>query len=183
MTDFMKMTRAPDNTLNSAKAFIDASQNREKESGRNRLNKPSTHRGNPSQKLSGPASMSSDQPHGQIKTFETVKTSEGDEIEKAPVKPIISFHEIARSIKTHHAMYLRAKKSFVPEGLDKDLVPTDEWIHELCHGYELQTFFHKKNALEEIKQKIDSEIERRRNVQLMNKNIERITLQFEDLDK
>ena len=155
MSDFMKMTRAPDNTLNSAKAFIDASQNRE--SSRNRHNKPSTHRGNPSQKLSGPASLSSDQPHthGQIKTFETVKTSEGDEIEKAQVKPTFSFHEIAKSIRNHHAMYLRARKSFIPEGLDKDLVPTDEWIHELCHGYELQTFYHKKNALEEIKQKID----------------------------
>ena len=50
----------------------------------------------------------------------------------------------------------------MPQNVDANLRPDEDWLMNLCNQYELLSFTHKKNAVEQIKEKIDSEIERKK---------------------
>jgi hypothetical protein len=71
-------------------------------------------------------------------------------------------HEIARKIKNKVGLFLNCQQFLIPQNLDANLRPDEDWLMSLCNQFELLSFTHKKNAVEQIKEKIDSEIERKK---------------------
>jgi hypothetical protein len=70
----------------------------------------------------------------------------------------VNFHGLAGLVKSREGLLAVVKHYFLPQSLDSRLRPTDDWLQRLCDSKELFSFTHKKQALEDIKEKIDNEI-------------------------
>lgn len=70
----------------------------------------------------------------------------------------MNFHGLAGLVKNKEGLLAVVKHYFLPQSLDSRLRPTDDWLQRLCESKELFSFTHKKQALEDIKEKIDNEI-------------------------
>lgn len=70
----------------------------------------------------------------------------------------------------------------VPQHLDQKLKPAEKWLHDLCNARELVSFSHKKQAIEEIKDAVLKEVERRRLHQKVADNLSAITGHLTALD-
>jgi hypothetical protein len=61
----------------------------------------------------------------------------------------------------------------VPDDLPPNVAPTDQWIRELAQAQsgKMNTFQHKKIAMENINNKIKEEIERKKSIMIMGETL------------
>jgi hypothetical protein len=78
-----------------------------------------------------------------------------------------------------------ARKYFIRPEYEEDpeLHIAQAWLKETSETYDLLTFMHKKAALEDMKKKIDSEIERKKYLKKLGANLEDINAHLNNLDK
>lgn len=101
--------------------------------------------------------------------------SQQDANEKTP-------YDLARMVKGRSSLLHVVLTYILPKDLEAALRPSELWIIEMCNTKELLSFSHKKKAIEEIKDSIFKEIERRRQHQKLAANLDVINGHLSALD-
>lgn len=93
-----------------------------------------------------------------------------------------NYHALAKMVKNQQTLVFVVENYLVPQDLEPDLTLTSKWIKAMCSEYELLTFFHKKSALEEMKRKVDAEVERKKVLRKLAANLKSISSHVDSLD-
>ena len=85
----------------------------------------------------------------------------------------LNFNELARFVKDHHDLYQVIKDNLVPEDLPHNIAPTDQWLKEIAFAQagKMNTFNHKKVAMENINIMIKDEIARKKGIMEMGETL------------
>ena len=97
----------------------------------------------------------------------------------------INFHDLAKLCKNANTLALISRKYFVHPDHEKDpdLAITQQWFTEMSQTYDLLSFTHKKAAIEDMKKRVEAEIERKKYLKKLAANLADINTHLDHLDK
>lgn len=158
----MKLTRPPDQSLHSARQYIDQIYDKLGGGLRDRM-----------------AWARAKRPRDSTVSSDSDRKSQLETKDDDKPKTV---YDLARMVKNRSHLLHVVLNYVVPKNLEPALRPSEQWIIEMCNSKELLSFSHKKQAIEEIKDSIMKEIERRRQHQKLAANLHIINGHLSALD-
>ena len=130
----MKETRAPDNTLKSAKMFLDDIKSQDNATAKvmrekfakSKL-KTQTGTNQKYASMYGKSGKSYLLSSGEQPTIEEICNTENG----------IDFYSLAKMVKNHYGLVEVTEKYLIPANLEADLMPTSKWIKTMSSEYQL----------------------------------------------